>query len=343
VSTPPSSDWREEIAPDETARFATYAKQLRALQKRRARGGAPLRALHAKGLGVAGELRVRPDLAPELRRGLFAEPATYRCYVRFSNGAGTRQADRTGDVRGVAIKVLGVPGKKLIPGLQDARTQDFLLIGTPSVPFRDPAEFIAVVLGTVNPVLALPRLIGALGVKRTLALAGQLRRSLGRPFFSALTARYFTAVPIQYGELAAKLSLFPGVEPQAGVVGDTDDADYLRRDLAARLGQGAVELDLGVQLFRDAARTPIEDSSIEWPEEVAPRQSVATLRLPAQDLNSPRGLGIAARVEAMSFDPWHAIEAHRPLGGMMRARNPAYKESTEERAAAREPDDGDLD
>ena len=40
----------------------------------------------------------------------------------------------------------------------------------------------------------------------------------------------------------------------------------------------------------------------------------------------------------MSFDPWHAPEDYRPLGNMMRARNPAYRLSTIERqAAAPEP------
>ena len=42
-------------------------------------------------------------------------------------------------------------------------------------------------------------------------------------------------------------------------------------------------------------------------------------------------------VESLSFDPWHALEAHRPLGNMMRARNHAYRPSTQERCAAPEP------
>jgi hypothetical protein len=41
----------------------------------------------------------------------------------------------------------------------------------------------------------------------------------------------------------------------------------------------------------------------------------------------------------MSFDPWHALEAHRPLGAMMRARNHAYRVSTKERQAAAEPEE----
>ena len=43
-------------------------------------------------------------------------------------------------------------------------------------------------------------------------------------------------------------------------------------------------------------------------------------------------------IEGMAFDPWHALEAHRPLGNMMRARNAAYRLSTGERKALQEPD-----
>ena len=57
-----------------------------------------------------------------------------------------------------------------------------------------------------------------------------------------------------------------------------------------------------------------------------------------QDLGSPRGRRIAERIETLSFDPWHAAEDFRPLGQMMRARNVAYRLSTQERGAAPEPD-----
>ena len=39
----------------------------------------------------------------------------------------------------------------------------------------------------------------------------------------------------------------------------------------------------------------------------------------------------------MSFDPWHAREDLRPLGNLMRARNHAYRISTQKRGAIAEP------
>ncbi len=43
-------------------------------------------------------------------------------------------------------------------------------------------------------------------------------------------------------------------------------------------------------------------------------------------------------MEKLSFDPWHALEELRPLGAMMRARAPAYRESVIARGAAPEPE-----
>jgi hypothetical protein len=86
--------------------------------------------------------------------------------VRFSNGSAGHAPDRAPDVRGIALKIVGVPGKKLIQGLEEAKTQDFLGILTNSVPFRNPKEFVGVVLAAAgSPLLLLPRMIGALGFR----------------------------------------------------------------------------------------------------------------------------------------------------------------------------------
>jgi hypothetical protein len=68
---------------------------------------------------------------------------------------------------------------------------------------------------------------------------------------------------------------------------------------------------------------------------------VGRLALVKQDPTSERGLEVADAVEPMSFDPWHALVEMRPLGELMRARNHAYRESTQERGAAKEPKGSD--
>lgn len=338
----PATDWKETIAPGEEAQLLEFAERLRAIQRNVtavAAGTRPARALHAKGqAGVDAEFEVLPDLPEAARQGLFAVPAKYAAYVRFSNGGPVRGPDSKPDVRGVAIKVLGVEGRKIIPGLEGARTQDFLLIGTPSTPFRDAYEFVSVVTAAVQPLTLLPKVIARLGVGRALGLLPKLVKQLGGPIASLATKSYFSAVAIQYGPYAVHYALAPHAKPDGATPGKSPDS--LGEDLARRLRQGPVVYDFRVQFYVDETRTPIEDASVEWRVEDAPFVTVARLTLLSQDPESERGRHLARDIENLSFDPWHALEAHRPLGNIMRARNVAYRLSTKERNAAPEPDQG---
>lgn len=333
----PATDWKEVIADDESERFERYAEQLRDIQRRHAaKSGKMRRALHAKGKsGVEAELTVLPDLPEYAKVGLFAAPASYRAYVRFSNGGSRVQADRQPDVRGVAFKVVGVAGKKIIPGLEDARTQDFLLIKSAATPFRNADEFVAVVRAADSPALGIPRLIGQLGFGRAVSLLRTLARGIAEPVTSVATLRYHSAVPIKYGPYAVHYALFPQAKADGG---STRTPEQLGEELSARLLEGPVSYDLRVQFYSDAQHTPIEDASVEWPESYAPFLTVARLVLPQQDTGSKRGRRVAELCEGWSFDPWHTTADFRPLGNMMRARNHAYRLSTQERGALPEPD-----
>jgi len=165
----------------------------------------------------------------------------------------------------------------------------------------------------------------------------QLLRGTSQPVASVVTQTYYSALPIRFGSAAIHYSLAPRAQPEPGAKpGRT--RDHLAEELAARLARGPVEFDFRVQFYRDERTTPIEDASQEWKEADAPFVTVARLTLPQQELASPRGQKVAEYVEKLSFDPWHATEDLRPLGNMMRARNVAYRLSTQERGAASEPD-----
>jgi hypothetical protein len=343
MTSEPSTQWKEQVAPDEDARFGRLAEQLRELQRRNARRSGAGRALHRKGhVGVEASFEVRDGLPAAVAQGLFARPGRYRAYVRFSNGASAHQADGKGDVRGAAIKVLGVAGRKIIPGLEAATTQDFLLIQSATTPFRGPDEFVAFVRAAASPATALPRLLFGVGPRRLIAVGGALRRSLAVPVHSLATMAFHSALPVRWGDYAGKYRLTPvDAAPASGGHRDRDrdrDRDHLAAELAARLAAGALRWDLAVQLYRDPVATPIEDSTVPWSDDAAPPIAVARLTLDRQDLGSERARAIAAFVERLAFDPWHALVEHRPLGAMMRARNHAYRLSTAERGAAAEPD-----
>jgi hypothetical protein len=68
---------------------------------------------------------------------------------------------------------------------------------------------------------------------------------------------------------------------------------------------------------------PVEDANKEWSEDESPYQTVARIKIPKQEAYSD-----ARRqyVDSLSFSPAHSLEAHRPLGSIMRARLRAYPE-----------------
>lgn len=323
----------ETVVADEEQRFLAFGQELAAIQAARAAedGGRVSRALHAKQhLGAVGELLVK---APEhARNGVFAMSGrSWPIYARFSNGSNRHQSDGEPDVRGFAIKLVGVPGRKLIPGLENEQTQDFLFIDTQVIPFRTPDEFMMFVRSAKDgPAKLLPRLISSFGLARALGLVwGALRREKVKSYANHT---FHSAAPVAFGRTAAKLALFPTGNAEARPI--AKGSEYLKQDLLGRLKQGPLSWTLRAQLFVDEAATPIEDTSVKWN---APWLDLATLTLPQQDGDSPRGREISELVTQMSFDPWHATEEHRPLGAIMRARKVAYGVSVMARQAAAEP------
>ena len=323
--------FHEVIAADEESRFEKYGVELAEMQRKRAAaGGALTRALHVKQhLGLVGTLAIAASEGA--RNGVFADTGkTYPVYVRFSNGSSAHQSDKEGDVRGFAVKLVGVLGTKIIPGLEQELTQDFLFVNDPALPFRDPIEFMAFVRAAKDgPAWLVPKLFSGVGLGRGFAI---LRRALGsQKVESYATHAFHTCAPISFAGTAAKLGLFPVPSPPRPAL---TGPDSLREDATARLQQGPLSWSLRAQLFKDDQCTPIEDASVVWS---APWLELGTLTLPQQDPTNARGQEISKLVESLSFDPWHAIEAHRPLGGIMRARAGAYKASVITRNAAPEP------
>jgi len=334
----PATDWTEVVAPDEPERFQRLAENLREMQRRNAKGGPARRTLHAVGqAGLEAELTILADVPDYARIGMFAAPAKYRAYVRFSNGHGLPEPDRKPAVRGIGVKVVGVPGKKLIPGLEEAKTQDFLLINSRATLFHNAEEFVGFILAATNPFRLLPWLLGNFGFGRSVRFMRALLRKLSEPIASLATTEYHTALPLKFGPYAAHFALAPQAQPEPGAKPGTSP-NYLKEDLEARLTKQPVVYDLRAQFFCDEFRTPIEDAAKEWDEKDAPFVTLGRLTLLQQDPASPRGRQVAAMIERMSFDPWHTTDDFRPLGNMMRARSPAYRLSTQERGISAEPD-----
>jgi hypothetical protein len=235
--------------------------------------------------------------------------------------------DRGPDIRGFALKILDVDGKKI---LGDARTQDFLMVDSYALPFRSIAEFMALIRAGKNPSRLLPTLISELGFFGALGLVARVVPAVKGKRGSLLDLEYTTVAPVAFGPFAGRLRVVPKhrKDPSARAGADRD---YLRTEATSRAERGGLSFEVGAQFYTTDAETPIERIDTNWG---SPWMPVATLRI------EPRtnGAALDAFVESLAFDPWHALEAHRPLGAVMRARKATYVESTKQRSARAEPD-----
>ena len=157
---------------------------------------------------------------------------------------------------------------------------------------------------------------------------------------SPLEEEYFSTTPYKLGETAVKYSAKP-----------EQSKDYLREVMVEQLRpreqpgsatapRPAARFDFYVQRQSDPATMPIEDPTALWK---SAWERVATIEIDAQEFDFP------ARWEwgnKLSFSPWHALDEHRPLGGINRARKIVYPASfnlhIQNLNAPKEPTEADI-
>jgi hypothetical protein len=290
-----------------------------------------LRDQHAKAHGcVEAELIVRDDVPEPLRHGLFRTPARYRAWVRFSPSAPRPRADRRPDAQGVAIKVLGVAGAKVLPGEEDAMTQDFVLANSPVFFCRNAAD-LALLLRLQDEGRMWRFFVTSPNPLRwRVRELVNLILSTQRPISNPLRERYWSQTPSRLGPRAVKHALEPHRDASLAARGGRLRADRLRRAMIAQLAAGDAAFDFCVQVQDDPLRMPIEDAAVRWRERRSGFRPVATLRIPAQRFAFPERDALA---EHLSFTPWHSLPDHQPLGGINRVRREVYEAVSELRHA----------
>ena len=270
---------------------------------------------------VRGEFIVHDGLPPPFRHGIFKEPRTYRAWVRFS-GPGPYVTPDIDDVgfMSISIKLMGVPGPKLME--EEKLTQDMFGVSTPTFVTPDTRAnahlqrwslLNASIFHFVN--FRNPHLLDFI-------MQGLWIKTQSSPF----EAPYFSCVPYLLGKgQAMQYSVWPKSDRKTPIprLPLRPPDDYLRQAMVKALDQGDVELDYRVQLQTDPYLMPIENNAVLWPERLSPRVSVATLRLPKQKFDSPAQIAFGRR---LSYNPWHCIPEHRPLGNQSRARKRMYFE-----------------
>lgn len=324
----PSTQWQENVAPDETERFAGYGQQFAAIQARKSKKYGNGRALHRKQLTAAkGTLEVLANLPAFARQGLFAKPGSFETLVRLSNGGMDKAADRRPDIRGFSLRVSGVTGESAL-GNGPAVSQDFALINQEVFGFSSADDFVQfVVAASQGGGSLLKFLFKRYGVFGAPVRLVSMLKTVGKSFSGFATETVFSAAPIACGPYAVRVRLVPAA---GNGPASADAKQDWGADFSTKLREKSLQWDLQLQPFVDAVRTPIEDASVNWP---SPYTTVARLTLPKQDSDSAQGLALSKQVESDTFDPWQALAAHRPLGDVMRARKVVYFVSQQARGA----------
>lgn len=268
---------------------------------------------------LKAEFRVREDIPEALQHGIFAEPASYPAMLRLANA--TSKDDSEKDIRGLSIKISKVNGTVLWgqPGIQD-----FLFNSYPALFVATPEEFLSFIRARQED----KKMNFFLNPFDSHLKALWIVFKAQEKHLSPLDIRYWSTVPFRLGETGGqvvKYSLTPCSDYTTTKVVNAGE-NQLRAAVSAHLQQGAACFNFGVQQQTDPQKMPIEDASVIWDETASPFQTVATITIENQQVDSPDAL---ATCERLSFNPWQSLPAHEPLGRMNEVRRLVYQHAAE--------------
>lgn len=298
------------------------------IQDRSRKHGTAIRDAHPKAHGcVKAQFHVDDTITADLAKGVFQPGHTYDAWIRFSNSnADPDQADITGDGRGMAVKLMGIQRGALLERESEVTTQDFIMISHPVFIIDDPSDYLSFQRETTSATW-LDRLLQpfTLGLKGAWNAFQIITRKIENP----LQARYWSMVPYQLGtgagRQAIKFSAKPFSDPSQSCPALQDEfpsdpsRNFLRDALRNTLVNGKACMQFLLQ-----PRAPfmsVENSQDEWQEADAPFSKVATIQISQQEFDTPEQNLFC---ENLSFNPWHALPEHRPLGVVNRLRKVIY-------------------
>jgi len=321
---PPTADsfLGERLQTDEIDQTRALIATLKAKVKADYTVGKARRDAHPKAHGcVRATLNIDGALPSELTGGVFQPGASYEAVVRFSNGSpNPKSKDARGDIRGMAVKLFGVSGEKLLPDPGNPDAQDFVMISAPYF-FMNSARnysrfFQAVTTGRLRKLVWVPWYLGILG---GLNVFRMMRQKIANP----LEVRYWSAVPYQLGQGETRQAVKYSVRPLNSLnstIPANPDENFLRSAMIESLAAGAFEMAFMIQR-RGETGMSVENSLIPWAEARAPFQQVGVLTIHKQRFDTPER---ESYCENLSFNPWHSLPDHRPLGVINRTRRSVY-------------------
>ena len=147
----------------------------------------------------------------------------------------------------------------------------------------------------------------------------------GHPNRHPLAEEYYSQTPFRYGNYAAKFGVVPATPGLAALENlpfDPETPNALREATVEFFKTNAIVFDFVVQLCTDPEKMPIEDAHAPWSEEESPYRVVARITIPPQDAYDHSRKTVVEGTYL--FSPAHSLVAHRPMGGINRARLTVY-------------------
>ncbi len=281
---------------------------------------------------------VNQDIAPDYQHGVFQPGATHPVWMRLSNAVEEVTSDYDKDFRGFAMKLTQVNGERvsmselpmvngerqLLPHGDEQHTQDFLFLGHDAFFAANPQDFFEFFSNSF-PRFALTHPKGVWNI-----LAGEQR------VVTPLDIKWNSVTGYALGDKKTD-GAYENVVRYAmqtctvnsGDAPNKDKPNYLSENLSKQLsGEGKGCLDFYIQKQVDADAMPVENALVAWDQALSPFIKIARIDIPAQIFTSQAQKDFC---ENMSFNPWHSLKQHMPLGGINRARRQVMKDISDER------------
>ncbi|MCZ6801864.1 MAG: di-heme-cytochrome C peroxidase [Nitrospirae bacterium] len=288
---------------------------------------------------VAAEFTVEGGIPDDLKQGVFQTPKTYKAVIRFSNARSLN--DTATNVQGMAIKLFGVGGEKLLKDEMDADTQDFLLADDQAFFAKNPFEMKLLMTARVEQAKGNEMPFNHPGIptpiqdglqKLTEESIDPLAKSkLKPPKDPPHGMSFWSQTPYRLRGSEAKFVKYFTKPTSPGAGPDTFKEHWRRDNLLARLSEGSVEFEFFVQPFVESFKELLNDPTKPWDPITSPFVKVATITIHKQDFNS---LNHRKHCENLSFTPWHSLSVHEPYGEINLARKYVYLGSSLFRHAA---------
>ncbi len=337
------TDLGEKLDPNEAASTKIIEADFIQTLKDHTKNPPTQRPVHAKHHGVVkATFKIDNHLIDDKYKvGVFAENnKEYKSWIRFSNGnpPGT-PSDTSPDVRGMAIKLMNVSGKKLLDSESNEQTQDFLMMNNSTFFIKSLDLYVSFTEAVKDGLSGLAK-FALFHPGTTFNIVKIFTKQVANP----LTTDFFSTTPYKLGSTAIKFRAKPCQDESQSRPANAGP-NYLREAMVKTLNQKDACYNFMVQFRKGSLNDmPIEDSTKEWDESTSPYIKVATITIPKQTFDTPEQQKFA---ENLSFTPWHALPEHKPLGFTNRVRRVVYEtisrfRHTQNNAPRREPSDFNI-